>query len=63
MANITSEDYATATYLKIDDTYTVEDPSYYGADFCQKEDHGTTHLSVLAPNGDAVAVTSTINHL
>ena len=25
-------------------------------------DHGTTHVSILAPNGDAVAVTSTINY-
>ena len=25
------------------------------------KDHGTAHVSVLAPNGDAVAVTTTIN--
>ena len=30
--------------------------SYYGADY------GTTHVAVLAKNGDTVSVTSTINH-
>jgi gamma-glutamyltranspeptidase/glutathione hydrolase/leukotriene-C4 hydrolase len=32
-------------------------------DFYQPEDHGTTHMGVVAPNGDAVAITSTINQL
>jgi len=30
-------------------------------DFYQPEDYGTTHMGVVAPNGDAVAITSTIN--
>lgn len=34
---------------------------YYGPAFTIPEKTGTAHLSVLAPNGDAVAVTSTIN--
>ena len=29
---------------------------------CQTDD-GTSHLSVLADNGDSIAVTTTINHL
>lgn len=34
--------------------------SYYAEHFSH-EDHGTTHISVLAKNGDAVAVTTSIN--
>ncbi len=58
---LTSEDFAMETYLSINDSYTVNNASYYGADFSLTEDHGTTHLSVFGPNGDAVSVTSTIN--
>jgi gamma-glutamyltranspeptidase/glutathione hydrolase/leukotriene-C4 hydrolase len=62
VANLTSDMYAMETYLKIDDTFTVNNASYYGADYFTPDDDGTTHLSIIAPNGDAVAVTSTINH-
>ncbi|XP_017869818.1 PREDICTED: gamma-glutamyltranspeptidase 1 [Drosophila arizonae] len=43
------------------DDRTFEDISYYGANYSNVEDHGTAHISVLAPNGDAISVTSTIN--
>ena len=36
--------------------------SYYGDFFSKTEDHGTTHVSVLAENGDAAAATDTINY-
>jgi gamma-glutamyltranspeptidase/glutathione hydrolase/leukotriene-C4 hydrolase len=62
VSNITSDAYAKDTFMKINDFYTINDPAYYGADYYQPDDHGTTHMSVIAPNGDAVAVTSTINH-
>ncbi|XP_031558252.1 glutathione hydrolase 1 proenzyme-like [Actinia tenebrosa] len=39
---------------------TTHHVSYY-ADFFTKVDHGTSHLVVLAPNGDAVSLTSSIN--
>ena len=62
VANLTSDEFAFETFSKIDDTFTVNNASYYGADFAQPPpDEGTGHVSVLAPNGDAVAVTSTIN--
>ena len=47
--------------MKINDTQTSNDPKYYGGNFQAPAIHGTSHTSVLAPNGDAVAVTSTIN--
>ncbi|PFX23910.1 glutathione hydrolase 1 proenzyme-like [Stylophora pistillata] len=45
---------------KIWDNKTHRDVRYY-ADSFSNADYGTTHVSVLAPNGDAVSVTSTIN--
>ena len=46
---------------KIKDNGTYNNVSYY-ARFYSDEDHGTTHLAVLAKNGDAVSVTSSINY-
>ena len=46
---------------KINDSSTVNDPSFYGGTFLSPTDAGTSHTSVLAPNGDAVSVTSTVN--
>lgn len=48
---------------KINDQLTVDDYKYYGAQFSIDEDHGTAHINVFAPNGDAVSVTSTINNV
>ena len=44
----------------IQDNRTFDNVSYY-AQYFSDADYGTTHLSVLAENGDAVAVTTSIN--
>lgn len=43
------------------DYVTWQDANHYGAKVMVPDDHGTAQISVLAPNGDAVSVTSTIN--
>lgn len=35
---------------------------YYNPKFSIKINFGTSHLSIIAPNGDAVSVTSSINY-
>lgn len=40
--------------------HTSNNPKDYGSDYIT-EDHGTANIVVVAPNGDAVAATSTIN--
>ncbi|XP_062542093.1 glutathione hydrolase 1 proenzyme-like [Armigeres subalbatus] len=59
--NLTSKEYAALIRDKIDSDRTYTDYQYYGAEFSDQEDHGTAHISILAPNGDAVAMTGTIN--
>lgn len=59
--NLTSPEYAEAVRLKINDKRTFDDPKYYGAEFEVVNDHGTSHLSVIAPNGDAIAITTSVN--
>lgn len=61
IANLTDEEIAEEINKQILDNTTFNDPKHYGAVGIQKDDHGTAHISVLAPNGDAVSVTSTIN--
>jgi gamma-glutamyltranspeptidase/glutathione hydrolase/leukotriene-C4 hydrolase len=58
---MTSDSVAYATYLRINDTHTVNDPTFYNGVFWNPDDQGTSHTCVVAPNGDAVSVTSTIN--
>lgn len=48
-------------YRRINDNKTYNDPKFYGGEFEQPDDAGTSNTCVLAPNGDAVAVTSTVN--
>ncbi|XP_074032200.1 uncharacterized protein [Leptinotarsa decemlineata] len=63
LANITSIKYAVEKRKKIFDNRTSQDPLYYGASTENKNDHGTGHICVVAPNGDVVSVTSSINYI
>uniref|UniRef100_A0A1I8P187 Gamma-glutamyltransferase n=2 Tax=Stomoxys calcitrans TaxID=35570 RepID=A0A1I8P187_STOCA len=59
---LTSDEFAAETRHLIFDNKTFEDLSYYGANFTIEEDHGTANMAVLAANGDAITVTSTVNN-
>jgi gamma-glutamyltranspeptidase/glutathione hydrolase/leukotriene-C4 hydrolase len=57
---MTSPAFTEELRQKIND-HKIHNVSYYGGFYSDWNDHGTTHLSVLSKEGDAVAVTSTIN--
>lgn len=60
--NMTDDEFAkNIRFNRIKDNDTFDEPEHYGAHSVNKNDHGTAHISVLAPNGDAVSVTSTVN--
>ncbi|GIY94349.1 glutathione hydrolase 1 proenzyme [Caerostris extrusa] len=59
--DLLSTKYADQIRKRIDDSRTYNDIGHYGVNVTVHEDHGTAHLSLIAPNGDAVSVTSTIN--
>ncbi|XP_054010591.1 glutathione hydrolase 1 proenzyme-like [Hylaeus anthracinus] len=63
VANLTSIDYANIVRKRIKDNETDNDPEHYGAVVHAPDDSGTSHVSVLAPDGSAVSVTATINQV
>jgi len=63
MANLTSAEFADYIRSRININRTFP-PYYYNPAYDTSViENGTTHLSVLAPDGTAVAVTSSINNL
>uniref|UniRef100_A0A2M4BIM3 Putative gamma-glutamyltransferase n=2 Tax=Anopheles marajoara TaxID=58244 RepID=A0A2M4BIM3_9DIPT len=63
LEKLQSKTYARFISETIADDSTHSDYGHYGALFSSENDQGTAHVSILAPNGDAVAVTSTINNI
>lgn len=62
LRKLKSKKFINKVVSKMNPTSTSNDPTYYGAVLSQTLDHGTAHLSVLAPNGDAVALTGSLNY-
>lgn len=61
-SQLLSEAFATQLRDKMEEFKTFEDPRQYGAEFSlSSSDAGTAHISIIGPDGDAVALTSTIN--
>ncbi|XP_075978380.1 glutathione hydrolase 1 proenzyme-like isoform X2 [Anticarsia gemmatalis] len=60
--NVTSPEYGTEVRLRINDTATSNNSATYGAETYNQPDSGTAHISIIAPNGDAVSMTSSINY-
>ena len=59
---MTSEELGSKYRRLINDTSTLNDNEYYGAEyFMLPNESGTTHVSIVSENGDAVAVSTTIN--
>lgn len=63
VAELRSVEHAEFIRSKIEDGRTHNDIAYYGANSTVQLDYGTGHLSIIAPNGDAVALTATINFM
>lgn len=60
---MTNEDFAETIRHKIWDNRTFTNYRYYGDFYHDASQEGTSHLSVIAENGDAVSATTTINLL
>ena len=56
-----SKNYAAETYGKINDSFTSNDPAFYGAVIHNPDSKGTSHISGLDRDGLAVSVTTTVN--
>lgn len=61
LKNLTDPTFGEYTRSLINDSTTYNDAKHYGGVTFQSEDHGTSHISILAEDGDAVSFTSTVN--
>ncbi|XP_072949395.1 glutathione hydrolase 1 proenzyme isoform X2 [Epargyreus clarus] len=61
ISNVTAPEHGTEIRLRINDTTTYNSTDHYGAKQYNKPDSGTAHISIIAANGDAVSITSSIN--
>ena len=57
-----NEETALSAYQRINDSFTVNEVSFYNVSSSTPDDHGTAQVSIIAPNGDAVSVSSSINY-
>lgn len=60
---ITMPDFAREARKLLDDKRTSNDSKDYFMTAMQPKDQGTAHINILAPNGDAISVTGSINGL
>lgn len=61
LRKLIDQEFANNTTNLISDDHTSTNIDFYGGNFTLPDDSGTANTVVLAPNGDAVIVTSTIN--
>lgn len=57
-----SPEFGDELRAKINDNATSSDQEFYGGKYNLVEDKGTSHMSAIAPNGDAISVTSSVNN-
>ena len=61
VTNMTNSDFTEALRKEIFDNRTFTNYTYYGDFYSSVNSGGTSHMSVISPDGDAVAATTTIN--
>ena len=61
--NLNDPEFAAEIRGLIDDTQTFNSTEHYGANYSVQGDGGTAHSSIVAPNGDVISMTGTINYV
>ncbi|XP_077535847.1 scoloptoxin SSD14-like isoform X3 [Haemaphysalis longicornis] len=63
VGNLTSQEFAAKASASINDEETFADPARYGfVNESQPPDHGTAHATFWGPDGDVIAVSTTVNY-